>query len=88
MKKNRSFYLPQLQRCILIMHMLRKLRRILRKFLYRSGGYYGKLQSEKKIESSTAISTFSAKEIQKQNPISAAALLQSSRFCVETSVVK
>lgn len=41
---------------------------------------------KKKIESSTAISTFSAKEIQKQNPISAAALLQRvPGFAVETS---
>ncbi|KFF23976.1 TonB-dependent receptor [Chryseobacterium vrystaatense] len=41
---------------------------------------------KKKIESSTAISTFTAKEIQKQNPISAAALLQRvPGFAVETS---
>ncbi len=40
----------------------------------------------RKKESSTAISTFSAKEIQKQNPISAAALLQRvPGFAVETS---
>lgn len=41
---------------------------------------------KKKIESSTAISTFSTKEIQRQNPISAAALLQRiPGFAVETS---
>lgn len=46
----------------------------------------GNSNPKKKIESSTAISTFSAKEIQKQNPISAAALLQRvPGFAVETS---
>ncbi len=46
----------------------------------------GNANPKKKIESSTAISTFSAKEIQKQNPISAAALLQRvPGFAVETS---
>ena len=45
-------------------------------FFYRSDCHYRKLKSKEKIESSTAISTFSSKEIQKQNPISAAALLQ------------
>ncbi|SHL90913.1 TonB-dependent receptor [Chryseobacterium polytrichastri] len=46
----------------------------------------GNSSPKKKIESSTAISTFSAKEIQKQNPISAAALLQRvPGFAVETS---
>lgn len=39
----------------------------------------GNSNPKKKIESSTAISTFSSKEIQKQNPISAAALLQEFR---------
>ncbi|MGR3856129.1 TonB-dependent receptor [Chryseobacterium indologenes] len=46
----------------------------------------GNSNPKKKIESSTAISTFSSKEIQKQNPISAAALLQRvPGFAVETS---
>lgn len=46
----------------------------------------GNSNPKKKIESSTAISTFSAKEIMKQNPISAAALLQRvPGFAVETS---
>lgn len=46
----------------------------------------GNSNPKKKIESSTAISTFNAKEIQKQNPISAAALLQRvPGFAVETS---
>ncbi|MDN4013227.1 TonB-dependent receptor [Chryseobacterium gambrini] len=46
----------------------------------------GNSNPKKKIESSTAISTFTAKEIQKQNPISAAALLQRvPGFAVETS---
>lgn len=46
----------------------------------------GNSSPKKKLESSTAISTFSAKEIQKQNPISAAALLQRvPGFAVETS---
>ncbi|TDX94316.1 outer membrane receptor protein involved in Fe transport [Chryseobacterium daecheongense] len=46
----------------------------------------GNSNPKKKIESSTAISTFSAKEIQKQNPVSAAALLQRvPGFAVETS---
>lgn len=46
----------------------------------------GNSRPKAKIESSTAISTFSAKEIQKQNPISAAALLQRvPGFAVETS---
>lgn len=46
----------------------------------------GNSRPKPKIESSTAISTFSAKEIQKQNPISAAALLQRvPGFAVETS---
>ena len=43
-------------------------------------------RNQRKIESSTAISTFNAKEIQKQNPISTAALLQRvPGFAVETS---
>ncbi len=46
----------------------------------------GNSRPKPKIESSTAISTFTAKEIQKQNPISAAALLQRvPGFAVETS---
>lgn len=46
----------------------------------------GNSRPKPKIESSTAISTFTAKEIQKQNPISAAALLQKvPGFAVETS---
>lgn len=46
----------------------------------------GNNNPKRKIESSTAISTFTAKEIQKQNPISAAALLQRvPGFAVETS---
>lgn len=46
----------------------------------------GNSNPKKKIESSTAISTFSAKEIQKQNPVSTAALLQRvPGFAVETS---
>ncbi len=46
----------------------------------------GNSRPKQKIESSIAISTFSAKEIQKQNPISAAALLQKvPGFAVETS---
>jgi len=46
----------------------------------------GNSRPKAKIESSTAISTFTAKEIQKQNPISAAALLQRvPGFAVETS---
>lgn len=46
----------------------------------------GSSRPKPKIESSTAISTFTAKEIQKQNPISAAALLQRvPGFAVETS---
>lgn len=46
----------------------------------------GNSRPKAKIESSTAISTFNAKEIQKQNPISAAALLQRvPGFAVETS---
>ena len=46
----------------------------------------GNSRPKPKIESSTAISTFNAKEIQKQNPISAAALLQRvPGFAVETS---
>ncbi|MFY1046963.1 TonB-dependent receptor [Chryseobacterium sp. GP-SGM7] len=46
----------------------------------------GNTRPKPKIESSTAISTFTAKEIQKQNPISAAALLQRvPGFAVETS---
>ncbi|MBB4806344.1 outer membrane receptor protein involved in Fe transport [Chryseobacterium defluvii] len=46
----------------------------------------GSANPKKKIESSTAISTFSAKEIQKQNPVSTAALLQKvPGFAVETS---
>ncbi|MGS0748268.1 TonB-dependent receptor plug domain-containing protein [Halpernia sp. GG3] len=46
----------------------------------------GNSRPKKKIESSTAISTFTAKDIEKQNPISAAALLQRvPGFAVETS---
>jgi len=46
----------------------------------------GNSRPKPKLESSTAISTFTAKEIQKQNPISAAALLQRvPGFAVETS---
>jgi outer membrane receptor protein involved in Fe transport len=46
----------------------------------------GNSKPKAKLESSTAISTFTAKEIQKQNPISAAALLQRvPGFAVETS---
>ncbi|WP_231433786.1 MULTISPECIES: TonB-dependent receptor plug domain-containing protein [unclassified Chryseobacterium] len=46
----------------------------------------GNSRPKPKIESSTAISTFTAKEIQKQNPINAAALLQRvPGFAVETS---
>lgn len=46
----------------------------------------GNSRPKQKIESSTAISTFSAKEIMKVNPISAAALLQRvPGFAVETS---
>ncbi|MDP9954470.1 outer membrane receptor protein involved in Fe transport [Epilithonimonas hungarica] len=46
----------------------------------------GNSRPKAKLESATAISTFTAKEIQKQNPISAAALLQRvPGFAVETS---
>ncbi|MCG2792986.1 MAG: TonB-dependent receptor [Weeksellaceae bacterium] len=46
----------------------------------------GNSRPKKKIESATAISTFTAKDIQKVNPISAAALLQRvPGFAVETS---
>ncbi|MCI0920295.1 TonB-dependent receptor [Sphingobacterium rhinopitheci] len=46
----------------------------------------GNMNPKRKIESSTAISTFTAKEIQQQNPISAAALLQRvPGFAVEAS---
>lgn len=46
----------------------------------------GNSKPKAKLESATAISTFTAKEIQKQNPISAAALLQRvPGFAVETS---
>jgi len=46
----------------------------------------GSSNPKKKIESSTAISTFNAVEIQRQNPISSAALLQRvPGFAVETS---
>lgn len=46
----------------------------------------GSSRPKPKLESATAISTFTAKEIQKQNPISAAALLQRvPGFAVETS---
>lgn len=46
----------------------------------------GASRPKSKLESATAISTFTAKEIQKQNPISTAALLQRvPGFAVETS---
>jgi len=46
----------------------------------------GNSRPKAKLESATAITTFSAKEIQKQNPVSTAALLQKvPGFAVETS---